>query len=153
MNEVYTFELPASAVPAAGTYAFAVLPEMTDTNSAHFDSKEVSAARGPVLRLTVDPTMAPLLDAGSVAPDVVTAQDTGVVATDLGTPSPDVLVVRDAAASTDRFALDDGGDMKGADAGLLDGGPVTGGNCACRARSSRPSFARVGVLGVLALAG
>ena len=153
VNEVYTFELPASAVPAAGTYAFAVLPEMTDTNSAHFDSKEVSAARGPVLRLTVDPTMAPLLDAGSVAPDVVTAQDAGVVATDIGTSPPDVLVVRDVVTPTDRLVLDEGGDVQGADAGLLDGGPVTGGSCACRVGSSRPSFARLGAVGVIALAG
>ncbi len=153
VDQTYTVALPASAVTGEGTWAFAVLPEATDTNSAHFDSKEVSAARGPVLRLTVDPTMAPLLDAGSVAPDVVTAQDAGVVATDIGTSPPDVVVVRDVVTPTDRLVLDEGGDVQGADAGLLDGGPVTGGSCACRVGSSRPSFARLGAVGVIALAG
>ncbi len=153
VNEVYTFELPASAVPAAGTYAFAVLPEMTDTNSAHFDSKEVSATRGPVLRLTVDPTMAPLLDAGSVAPDVVMAQDASVTAPDAGTSFPDVTVVRDVAAPTDRIFFVESGDDHGQDAGFLDGGPVTGSNCACRAGSSRSVSTRLGALAVIALAG
>jgi MYXO-CTERM domain-containing protein len=153
VNEVYTFELPASAVPTAGTYAFAVLPEMTDTNSAHFDSKEVSAARGPVLRLTVDPSMAPLVDAGTVAPDVVMIQDAGVIAPDVGTSFPDVAVVRDAGASADRFVFDEGNDIQGGDAGFLDGGPVTGGNCGCRTSSARAPSTCAGALGVIAFAG
>jgi hypothetical protein len=125
VDQPYSFELPAGAVTAPGTYAFAVLPESTDTNAAHFDSKEVSRGRGPVLRLVIDPTM-PAVDAGTPVMDAgTTARDAGVVAMDAGTVARDAgTTARDAGVVT-------------ADAGTADAGEmlreVTDGGCDCHA--------------------
>ncbi len=164
VDQRYTLALPPSAVPTAGTYAFAVLPESSDTDSAHFDAKEVSPARGPVLRLVIDPSMPPL-DAGTEpTPDVpatptdrgaqgvdagptndlgtpidaATPRDTGAVAPDAGSPS-------DAGPTTpDTGASDDTG------AALREAG---NGGCHCHVgRHRTPSGGLVGAA-LLALAG
>lgn len=106
VNQRYTLALPADAVPAPGTYAFAVLPAASDSNSAHFDSREVSGSRGPVLRLVIDPTMS-LPDAGSSAPDVPTAID-APVAVD-APAATDVPTARDGGNAVDAPAARDVG--------------------------------------------
>lgn len=140
VDQPYALALPVSAVSAAGTYAFAVLPEPGDTNSAHFDSKEVSAGRGPVLRLVIDPTMPPVMDAGTTTrPDVPVAIDAPVLI-DVGTTTrPDVPVAMDAGArvvdagvaALDAGAATDLGDEPGE---MLR--EVTEGGCSCRAGSA-----------------
>ncbi len=92
------------AITGAGTYAFALVTEPGDTNGVHFDSKEVTPARGPRLRLTVDTTPPPV-DAGTAD----AAADAGM---DVTMPPRDGSV--------------DGGR---ADSGR--GSPVEGG-CSCR---------------------
>lgn len=106
VNQPYVVELPAGTITGPGTYAFAVLPETSDDDAAHFDSKEVSPARGPILRLTIDPTMPPV-DAGTGTPDVPAAIDVPAVF-DGGTPMPDVVAARDDGVSgTDAGTPDD----------------------------------------------
>ncbi|MFO0628865.1 MAG: DNRLRE domain-containing protein [Polyangiales bacterium] len=127
-DTAYALDLPRETISAAGTYAFAVLPEAGDANSAHFDARERAPGRGPVLRLTVEPTVAPpdagvaTLDAPSgndVAPpaDIVRASDLGR-AVDAPTV-PDVPAPRDAGR----------GDAAG---GTGTDAPVQG-SCGCRA--------------------
>ncbi len=147
VDQTYTVALPASAVTGEGTWAFAVLPEATDTNSAHFDSKEVSAARGPMLRLTINPTVPPVdasmpVDA-TVAPDVPPSDASRV----MDVPPPDVAAldatVSDAVvsdvASNDVTAID-GGDAP-SDVSRPEVGPdevfpeAPSGGCGCRART------------------
>jgi MYXO-CTERM domain-containing protein len=131
VDQPYAFELPPGAVTGPGTYAFAVLPEATDTNAAHFDSKEVSRARGPVLRLVIDPTM-PAADAG--APVI----DAGVAERDAGTPAMDVgTTVRDAGAAT----ADAGTELR----------VVADGDCGCRAGGRARGGWALGALALLAL--
>lgn len=147
VNERYTFNLPAGTIPTPGTYSFAVLPETSDSNSAHFDAHEVSPTRGPVLRLIIDPSMPPLdagvapMDAGTRPPvDAPPSLDVGGGAdvasvTDLG-PRLDAGTLADAgAATTDSPAAADGG-------ATSDGGPLTetsdlDGGCGCRAAGTK----------------
>ncbi len=151
-NERYTFNLPAGTVPSPGVYAFAVLPETTDSNSAHFDAREVSPTRGPVLRLTIDRSLPPLMDAGVAPPDVVTAvdvpnaSDAGGVASDLGTRL-DVVSATDTGVRSDVVVTVDAGQV--ADDGLVESSDLDGG-CGCRAVGGR---AGGGSLALLALVG
>ncbi len=151
VNERYTFTLPAGTVPSPGVYAFAVLPETRDTNSAHFDAREVSPTRGPVLRLTIDRSLPPLMDAGVAPPDVVTAVDVPV-AGDAGGVASDLGARVDVASSTDAGVRDAGAAT--ADAGEVDAGLVEtsdlDGACGCRAVGRR---AGGGSLALLALVG
>jgi|GEM_PF-1504428 len=150
VDEPYALALPVSAVSSPGTYAFAVLPEPGDTNAAHFDSKEVSAGRGPVLRLVIDPTMPPVTDAGTTTerPDVPVAIDAGT------TTRPDVLVAMDAGAvavDAGVAALDAGA---ATDLGDEAGEPlreVTEGGCSCRAGSAGSAGRGMGGVALLAL--
>lgn len=146
VNEPYVFELPVSAVTGEGTWAFAVLPEPTDSNAAHFDSKEVSPARGPTLRLTIDPTMPPL-DAGAPPPDVIAQPDAtppDITATDVIAQSDasavDVTTQPDASsdvgAVTD-VARDVAARETGPDEAYVEP-PASG--CGCRASRARPSL-------------
>jgi len=133
---------PVSAVSAPGTYAFAVLPEPGDTNAAHFDSKEVSAGRGPVLRLVIDPTMPPVTDAGTTTPDVPVAMDAGAVGVDAGVEALDAgAMALDAGAAADLG--DDAGEA------LRE---VTEGGCSCRAGSAGSAGRGMGGVALLALA-
>lgn len=123
-DTLYTVELPAGTVTAPGTYAFAVLPEAGDSNSAHFDARERAPGRGPVLRLTVEPGTTPVdagvLDAGALDAG---ALDAGVVGRDVSAPS-------DRAAPGDTVTLD----VPRADSapgGAIEEAPV--GGCGCRA--------------------
>lgn len=153
VNEPYVFELPVSAVTGEGTWAFAVLPEPTDTNSAHFDSKEVSAARGPSLRLTIDPTMPPF-DAGAPPPDVISQPD--VTAPDITVSdvisqpdalAPDVTAQPDASVDA-RVAEDVARDVTARETGSDEAyvePPASG--CGCRAVNARSSFG--GALGLM----
>jgi hypothetical protein len=141
VNEPYTLTLPVSAVTAAGTYAFAVLPEASDTNAAHFDAKEVSATRGPVLRLVIDPSLPPL-DAGVVGVDVPVMTDVGTGARDVGTSVTDVgTAARDVGTYTGVDSGADAGVDSGVDAGVETLREVTEGDCDCRAatRAKTPS--------------
>lgn len=145
VNEPYVFDLGAGAITAPGVYAFAVLPETTDSNSAHFDAKEVSGARGPRLRLTIDPTMS-LPDAG--APDVAMS-DVGmsdvvamsdVAASDVAASdvaASDVVasdaVVADASIARDASVVRDAVAVDALDAAPYDEvNPVVTGGCGCR---------------------
>lgn len=124
-DTLYAVDLPTGVIQSPGVYAFAVLPEASDDDSAHFDARERAPGRGPVLRLTVDPTLPPLdagapaIDARSPLTDVVTARDAGAP-NDLATPA-DVVTARDA------------GPPPTADLGAPSDLPVTGA-CGCRAR-------------------
>lgn len=143
VDERYTLALPAGAVPTAGTYAFAVLPEASDTNSAHFDAREVSAMRGPVLRLVIDPSMPPL-DAGAAPPPdapPVTAMDVGVATPDASAP------VRDAGMAVDTALAADAG----ADAGEVLR-EVTEGGCGCHAGGDGTTGRGLGGAALAALA-
>jgi len=126
-----------------------VLPEPGDTNSAHFDSKEVSAGRGPVLRLVIDPTMPPVTDAGTTTmPDVPVAIDAPVVIDTGTTTRPDVPVVMDAGATAlDAGAATDLGDDAGE--ALRE---VTEGGCSCRTGSAGSAGRGMGGVALLALA-
>lgn len=139
----YALDLPSGSVSAAGTYAFAVLPEPADANSAHFDARERAPGRGPVLRLTLDPAM-PALDAGGIATD---APSPDVVA-----PAADVPLVTDVARTTaDVSAAQDASPARDAPATDAEGSVATDpprGACGCRVGSAR---GRLGSLG-LALA-
>ncbi len=127
VDQPYAFDLPTGAVTAPGTYAFAVLPEAGDTDAAHFDSKEVSPSRGPVLRLTIDPSMPPDADAGVSTPDVPLVRDVPAAMDAIATidvpTAVDVLAVRDAGATLDAAGDDDGGVREVVDSP----------GCACRA--------------------
>ena len=130
-DRVYAVDLGATAVSSAGEVSLAVLPEAGDRDSAHFDAREVSPSRGPVLRLTVDPT-APPVDAGGPAVDVPSAVDVPT-SVDVGVvrdvpATPDVSVARDAGAMTDAAA----------DSGLTDL-PEDPSGCACRASTAETS--------------
>jgi len=107
VNEPYVFDLPAGTVGSSAVYAFAVLPAPTDGDAAHFDSKEVSVARGPILRLTVDPSMPVMIDAGVDAGDAAMIDDAAMPSMDSGA-----------------MHLDSGGDATR--------GPGPQGGCACR---------------------
>lgn len=139
VNETYALDLPVDAVTAAGTYAFAVLPEAGDSNSAHFDSKEVSASRGPLLRLTIDRSTPPV-DA-SVAPDVTSPLD--VSATPDVTSPPDGTAMTDGSAVTDVARVADASaqvDVEAprdvtADEANVDYVPA--GGCSCRTPATR----------------
>ncbi|MDO9022609.1 MAG: DNRLRE domain-containing protein [Deltaproteobacteria bacterium] len=154
VDQRYTLALPASAVPSAGTYAFAVLPAAGDANSAHFDSKEVSAGRGPVLRLVIDPSMPPL-DAGAAPPpDVATATDVGTVVNDIGTPPTDVgAVTNDVPGATDTGMAADAATV--VDAGEEPGEvlrEVTEGGCGCHAGGDGTTGRGLGGVALAALA-
>lgn len=141
VDSTYTLALPAGAVTAAGTYAFAVLPEASDTNSAHFDAKEVSAGRGPVLRLVIDPSM-PAIDAGAAVLDAPTAMtDTGV-AIDVGTAATDMGTAASDAGTAASDAGEDAGEV------LRE---VTEG-CSCRAGSDGATRRGLGGVALVALA-
>lgn len=129
----YALDLPSGTVSAAGTYAFAVLPESADSNSAHFDARERAPGRGPVLRLTVDPTM-PSLDAGTVVTDAPVAVDVAPAA-DIVRPADvplatDVPAAQDVVSRRDVVVPDTEGGVTGVDA------PVEGA-CGCRAAGAR----------------
>ncbi|MEZ4407692.1 MAG: MYXO-CTERM sorting domain-containing protein [Polyangiales bacterium] len=152
-DQVYAVDLGATAVSGAGDVAFAVLPESGDRDSAHFDAREVSPSRGPVLRLTVDPT-APPVDAGTPAVDAPTVVDAGGV--DVATP--DISVVRDVAATPDAIVVRD---VAVADAGRVDVGASTddglrelpeGPGCACRASTGTKTGSGWWALALAALA-
>ncbi len=118
-NRPYAFELPRDTVSAAGTWSFVVSPEPGDTNAAHFDSKEVSPSRGPILRLTIDTSM-PLPDAGVMTPDVPTSMD---VASVRDVPSVDVDAAQsDAGPPLSEVGSDAADDRDGLNVG-----------CGCRA--------------------
>jgi MYXO-CTERM domain-containing protein len=156
VNEPYTLSLPVSAVSSPGTYAFAVLPEPGDTNAAHFDSKEVSAGRGPVLRLVIDPTMPPVTDAGTTTrPDVPAALD-APAAIDAGTTTrPDVPAAMDTGATAvdaGVAALDAGTATDLGDAGGDALHEVTEGDCSCRAGSAGSAGRGMGAVALVALA-
>ncbi|MBI5516943.1 MAG: hypothetical protein HY909_24385 [Deltaproteobacteria bacterium] len=156
VDTLYTLELPAGAVPGAGTYAFAVLPEPGDSNAAHFDAKEVSPSRGPILRLTVDPTMS-VSDAGPM-PDVIAPTD---APTDLPAPEdtrreppvePDAATTPDAEAPPDvPSPRTDGGrpSADSTDPDVLEE-PGSDGTCGCRAGARRGrGWALAGALSLL----
>ncbi len=115
VNEQYLFDLPSGTVTVPAVYAFAVLPAATDSDAAHFDSKEVSPARGPILRLTIDPSMPAVTDAG-----VDAGEDAGVDANDVATPNDVAMVPTDTGLLPRRDA--------GTDA-ARGSGPL--GGCAC----------------------
>jgi MYXO-CTERM domain-containing protein len=154
VDTLYTLELPPGAVPGSGTYAFAVLPEPADSNAAHFDAREVSPSRGPILRLTVAPTMsAP--DAGPM--DVVAPSDTAPTP-DTAAPEdaprvpvePDVGPLEDAPAPEDRAPPRPDAGTGSTDSGVPEvlEEPGADGTCGCRAGSvGGPP----GALGALAL--
>lgn len=48
-----------SAISAPDVYSFAIVPRRTDTNGAHFDSKEVGAAVAAYLEIEHDPSVDP----------------------------------------------------------------------------------------------
>lgn len=148
VDQPYALALPVSAVGSPGTYAFAVLPEPGDTNAAHFDSKEVSAARGPVLRLVIDPTMPAATDAGTTTPDVPAAMDAGTTRPDVSTAIDTGAVVVDAGVEAlDAGAAADLGDDAGE--ALRE---VTEGGCSCRAGSAGSARRGMGAIALLALA-
>lgn len=99
VDTAYTVELPPAMFAAPGTWAFAVLPEAADSNSAHFDAREVSSARGPTLRLTLDTSAAP--DATVTPPDATVSPDV---------PTPVDATTRPDAAPTDTPAAPDAND-------------------------------------------
>jgi hypothetical protein len=145
VDTAYALDLPRETVSAAGTYAFAVLPEPGDANSAHFDARERAPGRGPVLRLTVDPSL-PSRDAGVAPVDAP--------------PARDVALASDAVRSSDLGAASDVGlsvdvpsprDVPVGDAGegaALDA-PVQGA-CGCRAAGAQGGATQLAL--VLALA-
>lgn len=126
-DRVYTLTLPPETVPHEGVFAFAVLPEPTDTNAAHFDARERGVGRGAVLRLTVDPTME--------------ASDAGVAMAD----APEVSARDITEVFEDRSNLGDLSERSTTDvfvdATARDGGVFTErfspSGCACSARSER----------------
>lgn len=129
----YAVDLPAGTIPGSGTYAFAVLADPRDANSAHFDARERGGGRGPILRLTLDPTMPPN-DAGApldaAAPlDATTSFDLGT-RVDTFTAAPDAPQVSDVIAPGGPDAP-----VRG-DAGEVIDAPVVGG-CGCRTAPSR----------------
>lgn len=145
VDTAYALELPRETVSAAGTYAFAVLPEPGDANSAHFDARERAPGRGPVLRLTVAPSL-PSLDAGVAPVDAPPAVDVGLASDvvrsrDLGAAS-DVALGLDAATPRDVPVRGEG------DGAVLDA-PVQGA-CGCRAAGAQGGATQLAL--VLALA-
>ncbi|MFO0605846.1 MAG: DNRLRE domain-containing protein [Polyangiales bacterium] len=129
----YVFDLPATSVSGEGVAAFAVVPEAGDADSAHFDAREVSASRGPRLRLTVDPTMA---SDAAVVPDVTAPVDAARV---IDVPLPDAATRPDAFVALD-VMTDDVPPARDATLDRPELGPDEGGygippsdGCSCRA--------------------
>ncbi len=146
VDTAYELDLPRETVSAAGTYAFAVLPDPGDANSAHFDARERAPGRGPVLRLTLDPTL-PSRDAGVAPVDAPPARDVArasdvVRSTDLGAAS-DVALGLDASSPRDVPVRGEG------DGAVLDA-PVQGA-CGCRATGPRGGAEQLALI-VVALA-
>ncbi|MDP3278266.1 MAG: DNRLRE domain-containing protein [Deltaproteobacteria bacterium] len=115
-NMAYSADVTA-AITGSSTVAFALVQEAMDNDGVHFDSKEVSPARGPRLRLTIDPTMPPA-DAGVAPMDSGVREDAGALAVD-------------ARVAVDARRMD-----------VSTGGGTVDGGCGCRATTNaRPRWA------------